>query len=386
MRTPSLVEMSRGASEFDRETRVLLQQNLGEHEFENDLWEYWSKQTFQDASIPQLDEQELRRDLDDPMKKLGTATKNFVTILHEHSSYIKNRSASHEQQHLVKGVLDAWPKKHGGNLEELWQERRKLWARRGVAPVEWDGVFEGGDADIDSLVVLEAKSSFGADFLACDRSTNTKGKPVLWEKIQRTFGALREAHDWVGMSAKEQKAESWMVKKDQHRCLAQFARNPLIVILGYEVLPKDIDFSDVKVQLQQKIGPGTRTSLRVGDGTTTTTRSNPYWKKGKKYNNNNKKHTSPEVSKAVFTIKTNTKMTMTRPKMILTTTADDTFDNEFETSRNKDDYFYDGGYENDGGNEDLSDEGTKSQQLTADESWHNYWDDYKDDKYTHDQV
>ncbi|KAI9094083.1 hypothetical protein DFS34DRAFT_595903 [Phlyctochytrium arcticum] len=54
MRTPSLaLEMSRGTSDFDLETRALLQQNLGEHD---DLWEYWSKQTFKEASIPQLDE------------------------------------------------------------------------------------------------------------------------------------------------------------------------------------------------------------------------------------------------------------------------------------------------------------------------------------------
>ncbi|KAI9101886.1 hypothetical protein DFS34DRAFT_591710 [Phlyctochytrium arcticum] len=47
MRTPSLaVEMSRGASDLVLETRALLQQNLGEHEFDNDLWEYWSKQTY----------------------------------------------------------------------------------------------------------------------------------------------------------------------------------------------------------------------------------------------------------------------------------------------------------------------------------------------------
>ncbi|KAI9102546.1 hypothetical protein DFS34DRAFT_398197 [Phlyctochytrium arcticum] len=43
------------ASDFDVETRALLQRNLGEHEFDNELWEYWSAQTFKEATMPQLD-------------------------------------------------------------------------------------------------------------------------------------------------------------------------------------------------------------------------------------------------------------------------------------------------------------------------------------------
>ncbi|KAI9088747.1 hypothetical protein DFS34DRAFT_421422 [Phlyctochytrium arcticum] len=74
--------------------------------------------------------QQLCRDLDETMTKLGTVTKNFVTTLHAHSSYIKNRSANHEQ-HLLKGVLDAWPKKHDGNLKGASEEPQTLWFAAG---------------------------------------------------------------------------------------------------------------------------------------------------------------------------------------------------------------------------------------------------------------
>ncbi|KAJ3151419.1 hypothetical protein HDU86_006119 [Geranomyces michiganensis] len=233
-------------SVFDDETTALLQQNLGEYDFDNGSWDYWSAQTFPKATMGQLDvcvehlkiisygfskvncpkantvslarmlqlkmekrrreeehRQQLRRDLD---KTMGI----FVTTLEAHSSYIKNRSDNHEQ-HLFKGVLDAWLNKDDGStIQEASAERRALWERLGEVKVDWDGVFERSDSDTVSLV--------------------------------------------VNLPAKKQRAEAWVTKKDQHRFLGQFAVDGLIVVLGYEVLPKNIDFQDVVRKQRQSVG------------------------------------------------------------------------------------------------------------------------------------
>ena len=260
---------------LDSDTKAMLRDHLGALDYENESWdEYWSHQDFNEIPIELLEDckrqlqlislgfsktnnpvgnrvslaimlkleieirrqeekrrQQLRQDLDDSIDKLKTTTDKFERTIAIHDGYIDNRPRDNEE-HLSNEVVAAWKAKFDKDLGLPSQERRTLYASRGVGLVEWDGVYVAPRGEDITLVLVEAKSSNTPDFLSLTAEASAKVVP-LRIKIERTRSLIQEAIRWTALTPKQKKAETWQTKKEQNNFLCDVDPQKIAVILGY---------------------------------------------------------------------------------------------------------------------------------------------------------